>query len=162
MIEPQEEKCEEPVTVVTSVEKIKKTRTPAQLETLRLAREKATVIRAQNAEMRRKQALVDKAAADEVKRAKVEKLELEYSACSEKMGDIDKTDNIPEHVAEKVVTKKKKRVIVVEESSSEDEIEVRLPKPKRRGSEIASEVTQQSDIRQQRYNKLYQKMFAIE
>lgn len=159
MIEPQNETSEEPVTIVTSVEKIKKTRTPAQLETLRLAREKATVIRAQNAEMRRKQALVDKAAADEVKRAKVEKLELEYSAC--KNGDIGKTDNIPEHTEK--VTKKKKRVIVVEESSSsEDEIEVRLPKQKRRGSEIASEVTQQSDIRQQRYNKLYQKMFGIQ
>ena len=62
----------EPTEAPTQPIPIRKERTPAQLETLRLAREKAAKVRSLNAETRRKQGEVDKAAAEEVKKQKVE------------------------------------------------------------------------------------------
>ena len=143
-------------TLVTTIEKVKKSRSPAQLETLSRAREKALVVRMQNAEMRRKQSEVDRAAATAVKRQRVEKLQREYDAVVETATPqraVDHTSD--EEVVERVVKRpKKKRVIVVEESSSDDEIEVRLPKPKK--------FAPPPDVKQQRYNRLYEKMFAID
>ena len=149
--------------LVTTIEKVKKSRTPAQLETLCKAREKASVVRMQNAELRRKQTEVDKAAATEVKRQRVEKLQREYDAVvvetATPQGAVDHTSD--EEVVERVAKHrpKKKRVIVVEESSSEDEIEIRLPKQKKPQPEIP---LPPPDLKQERYNKLYQKMFALE
>ena len=150
------QKIEEPIVTNVSVERVKKTRTPAQLETLKLAREKASIIRAQNTEMRRKEKLVDKAAAEEVKRAKVDRLEKQYNALN-KEADSEPPD--VEEISEEVpVVKKhkKKRVIVVEESSSEEEIEIRLPKAKK------AQEKQEVDPSQVRYDKLYRKMFALD
>jgi len=79
MIEVKTEAVAETASELKTNDPIKKMRTPAQLETLRLAREKAATVRAQNAELRRKQVEIDKAAAAEVKRQKVEQLEKQYS-----------------------------------------------------------------------------------
>ena len=140
----------------TRAEKVKKVRTPAQLETLRLAREKAATVRAQNAEMRRKQTEIDKAAAEEVKKQRVAQLEKEYSAMA-LPPEVEKGDHETE-ASESEQKKKppKKRVVVVEESSSEDEVEIRLPAPKRKPA------TQTPNPKEERYNNLYKKMFAID
>ena len=152
-----EPKIEEPIVTNVSVERVKKTRTPAQLQTLALAREKAVIIRAQNTEMRRKEKLVDRAAAEEVKRLKVDRLEKQYNALNkEAISEPPDVEKSPDEVP--IVKKhKKKRVIVVEESSSEEEIEIRLPKAKK-GKERPVEM----DPSQVRYQKLYNKMFALD
>ena len=156
---------EKPMTAVASndgsitdskTDKVKKVRTPAQLETLRLARERAVAVRAQNAEMRRKQAQIDKAAADEVKRQKVAQLEKEYSAITQASETATHDGGQAEMECEQKKKPTKKRVVVVEESSSEDEVEIRLPPPKRKPTTLAP------NLKEERYKKLYNKMFAIE
>ena len=65
---------------MTEATRSKHPRTPAQLEALRHARQKAQQVRAQNADLRRKQAEIDKAATENAKRQKVERIEREYAA----------------------------------------------------------------------------------
>ena len=159
-MEPTPEITEEIITE-TPIPKVKKERTSAQLENLAKAREKAAVVRAQNTEIRRKQAEIDKALALEVKKQKLDRVEKEYAAIH---GETSKTEKDEEEEEEIEYVKKpkkvpkKKRVIVVEQSSSsEEEIEVRLPKKKR-------EVRQPSsppDPKTERYKMLYNKMFGL-
>ena len=133
----------------------KKVRTPAQLETLRLAREKAATVRAQNAELRRKQAEIDKAAAAEVKQQRMEQVEKEYSAIIQPVKDTEEETTPESHPVEKKKAPKK-RVVVVEESSSEDEVEIRLP-PAKKAAQPAP-----LNPKEERYKKLYNKMFALD
>lgn len=158
-MEPTPEIIEEIITE-TPIPKAKKERTPAQLENLAKAREKAAVVRAQNTEIRRKQAEIDKALALEVKKQKLDRVEKEYAVIH---GETSKTEKEEEEEEEIEYVKKpkkvpkKKCVIVVEESSSEEEVEVRLPKRKR-------EVRQPSsppDPKTERYKMLYNKMFGL-
>ena len=146
----------EPTEAPTQPIPIRKERTPAQLETLRLAREKAAKVRSMNAETRRKQGEVDRAAAEEVKRQKVEKLEREYAAIQqpkpveeEPEAKVEEEEEEIEYVYKKKPVKKK-RVVVVEKSDSEDELEIAIPKAKK-----------PIDPKQERYNKLFNKMFDL-
>ena len=146
----------EPTEAPTQPIPIRKERTPAQLETLRLAREKAAKVRSMNAETRRKQGEVDRAAAEEVKRQKVEKLEREYAAIQqpkpveeEPEAKVKEEEEEIEYVYKKKPVKKK-RVVVVEKSDSEDELEIVIPKAKK-----------PIDPKQERYNKLFNKMFDL-
>ena len=146
----------EPTEAPTQPIPIRKERTPAQLETLRLAREKAAKVRSMNAETRRKQGEVDRAAAEEVKRQKVEKLEREYAAIQQpKPVEEEPEANVKEEEEEieyvyKKKPVKKKRVVVVEKSDSEDELEIVIPKAKK-----------PIDPKQERYKRMYNKMFDL-
>ena len=145
----------EPTEAPTQPTTIRKERTPAQLETLRLAREKAAKVRSLNAETRRKQGEIDKAAAEEVKKQKVEKLEREYAAIQQKPVEEEREPKVEEEEEEveyvyKKKPAKKKRVVVVEKSDSEEELEIAIPKPKK-----------PIDQKQERYNKMYNKMFDL-
>lgn len=146
----------EPTEAPTQPIPIRKERTPAQLETLRLAREKAAKVRSMNAETRRKQGEVDRAAAEEVKRQKVEKLEREYAAIQqpkpveeEPEAKVKEEEEEIEYVYKKKPVKKK-RVVVVEKSDSEDELEIVIPKAKK-----------PIDPKQERYKRMYNKMFDL-
>jgi beta-galactosidase/beta-glucuronidase len=146
----------EPTEAPTQPIPIRKERTPAQLETLRLAREKAAKVRSMNAETRRKQGEVDRAAAEEVKRQKVEKLEREYAAIQqpkpveeEPEAKVEEEEEEIEYVYKKKPVKKK-RVVVVEKSDSEDELEIVIPKAKK-----------PIDPKQERYKRMYNKMFDL-
>ena len=146
----------EPTEAPTQPIPIRKERTPAQLETLRLAREKAAKVRSMNAETRRKQGEVDRAAAEEVKRQKVEKLEREYAAIQqpkpveeEPEAKVEEEEEEIEYVYKKKPVKKK-RVVVVEKSDSEDELEIAIPKAKK-----------PIDPKQERYKRMYNKMFDL-
>ena len=144
----------EPTEAPTQPIPIRKERTPAQLETLRLAREKAAKVRSMNAETRRKQGEVDRAAAEEVKKQKVEKLEREYAAIQqpkpvEEEPKVEEEEEEVEYVYKKKPAKKK-RVVVVEKSDSEDELEIAIPKAKK-----------PIDQKQERYNKMFNKMFDL-
>ena len=144
----------EPTEAPTQPIPIRKERTPAQLETLRLAREKAAKVRSMNAETRRKQGEVDRAAAEEVKKQKVEKLEREYAAIQqpkpvEEEPKVEEEEEEVEYVYKRKPAKKK-RVVVVEKSDSEDELEIAIPKAKK-----------PIDPKQERYKKMYNKMFDL-
>ena len=146
----------EPTEAPTQPIPIRKERTPAQLETLRLAREKAAKVRSMNAETRRKQGEVDRAAAEEVKKQKVEKLEREYAAIQqpkpveeEPEAKVKEEEEEIEYVYKKKPVKKK-RVVVVEKSDSEDELEIAIPKAKK-----------PIDPKQERYKRMYNKMFDL-
>ena len=146
----------EPTEAPTQPIPIRKERTPAQLETLRLAREKAAKVRSMNAETRRKQGEVDRAAAEEVKKQKVEKLEREYAAIQqpkpveeEPEAKVEEEEEEIEYVYKKKPVKKK-RVVVVEKSDSEDELEIVIPKAKK-----------PIDPKQERYKRMYNKMFDL-
>ena len=151
--------------------KIKKERTPAQLETLRLAREKASIVRASNAELRRKQALIDHAAASEVKRAKKEEIEKQYAALQPKIEpeptkDEEEGEEEVEYVYKKKPAAKKprKRIVVVEKSSDSDsEVELEVPRPKV-PRPVANEYREdyfRPPERSESYRRLYNKMFDI-
>ena len=94
--------------------KIKKERTPLQLETLKRAREKAAKVRTENAIARQKQKEIDRNAAETVKKQKSEKLEREYAALytenKEKVEPLAKEEEEEEeveYVYKKKPTKKK-------------------------------------------------------
>ena len=148
----------EPTEAPTQPIPIRKERTPAQLETLRLAREKAAKVRSLNAETRRKQGEIDKAAAEEVKKQRVEKLEREYAAIQqpkpvEEEPEAKVEQREEEEEVEYVYKKKpakKKRVVVVEKSDSEDELEIAIPKEKK-----------SIDPKQERYERMHNKMFDL-
>ena len=61
-------------------EATKSTRTDAQLAALSKARQRAAEVRAQNADVRRKQAEADRLAAEELKRQRVEQADRELKA----------------------------------------------------------------------------------
>ena len=147
----------EPTEAPTQPIPIRKERTPSQLETLRLAREKAAKVRSLNAETRRKQGEIDKAAAEEVKKQKVEKLEREYAAIQQPKPVEEepeaKVEEREEEEVEYVYKKKpakKRRVVVVEKSDSEDELEIAIPKQKK-----------SIDPKQERYERMFNKMFDL-
>lgn len=152
MSDPPPETVNEPV-------KVKKERTPMQLETLRLAREKAAKVRAENASIRRKQAEIDKAAAETVKKQKSEKLEREYAALTENKEKVEPVITEQEEEVEYVYKQKpskKKRIVVVERSDSEDEeVEISLPKKTRSEKSFATTPPQPPDLKKKLYNKMF-------
>ena len=124
---------------------VKKDRSDAQKQALEKAREKAQEVRAANAELRRKEAEIVKAAQAKEREAKEEQIERDYSAIQEPEEEV---------VIEKKPKKPKRRVVVVQDSSSsEEEIEVRLPKLKPKKSVQTAE--------QVAYDRSMQKMFSL-
>ena len=151
-----------------TVVKVKKERTPAQLEHLKQAREKALVVRRANADLKKKEMEVDKAEIAQKKKARVEAVESAYKQLKGDAlpkdvtpKDVDDDDEEIEYVYEPK-KKKKKRVVVVQETDSEDEEEVQvvLPKP-RRGQPKANhemystEVPKLDPKKQAMYNKMF-------
>ena len=141
----------------------KKERTPAQLEHLKMAREKALQVRRANAELKKKEMEVDKAELDQKKKARVEAVETAYkqlkggkSGEEVKGADADDEEEV-EYIYEPKIKKKRKRVVVVQQSDSEeDEVEVVLPKSRQHSKrEITSELPKVDSERQAMYNKMF-------
>ena len=133
---------------MTEATRSKHPRTPAQLEALRQARQKAQQVRAQNADLRRKQAEIDKVATENAKRQKVERIEREYAAL--KGGCQESTEVDHESIEEEVDVVRKRshpkrsRVVVMEDEESSDDIDAPTRPP----------VTPT-------YGRLYDKMFNV-
>ena len=135
--------------------KVKKERTPAQLEHLRLAREKALQVRKANAELKKKEREVDRAELEQKKKARVDAVETAYKQLKGEEPKAEENDagdeeEEVEYVYEKKPKKKKKRVVVVQQSDSEDE-EVEVVLPKRREVPKVDE----------RRDAMYKKMFGL-
>ena len=132
-------------------------RSDAQLQALARARDKAAVVRAQNAELRKTQNEADRLAAEEVKRQRVIQAERELKAMQEPPPEPNAgAENEPEPEEEEVVeyVKRKRptrrRKVIVEEQSSDEEISIQLPK--RREAAPAPDDT---------YGTTYTKMFSL-
>ena len=128
-------------------------RSDAQLQALARAREKAAVVRAQNAELRKTQAEADRLAAEEVKRQRVIQAEKELKAMQEPPPEAEaepepEEGEVVEYVKRKRPTRRRK--VIVEEQSSDEEISIQLPK--RREAAPAPDDT---------YGTTYTKMFSL-
>ena len=128
-------------------------RSDAQLQALARAREKAAVVRAQNAELRKTQAEADRLAAEEVKRQRVIQAEKELKAMQEPPPEAEaepepEEEEVVEYVKRKRPTRRRK--VIVEEQSSDEEISIQLPK-RREAAPAPSDA----------YGSSYQKMFSL-
>ena len=154
--------------------KVKKTRTPEQLEALARAREKALEIRKQNAELRKAEKELAKQEKEQNIKERKERVKKLLKEEPIKEVEEDTPDPDPEPPTPKPKAKpKKKKVIVVEESESEEEEEVVVVKkkaPKARVAERPPPINQESREErlkqfrkhkaEQNYNNLYKQMFG--
>ena len=133
----------------------KRERSDAQKEALAKAREKAAVVRAENAQLRRTQAEADRLAAEEVKRQRVQQAERELKAMQEpppgpnpeaEAESEQEEEEVVEYVKRKRPTKRRK--VIVEEQSSDEEISIQLPKKRMPAVDDT-------------YGTTYSKMFSI-
>ena len=145
-------------------EKPKAARTEAQVLALKRARERAAVVRAENAELRKKEKEIDRAAAEEARRAKADRVQREYDALNATPRGIAPEEDVNEagEAMEEALTAEdgeaeyvkkrptKKKRVIVKEVSSDEEIEVVLPKRK----QVASS-------QDPRYEKAMKKMFEV-
>ena len=158
---------------VIAEEKLKKERSAAQLEALSKARVKAAEVRAKNTELRRKEREVVQAQLSENRRLREENIKREHAERFQRKDEATPPpppppntpdDDEPEEevVYEKKRPKKKRRVVVVQESSSEDEIEVQLPKQKRKpvSAEKKKPVSAEEDT-DEVYQRAYRRMFEV-
>ena len=128
-------------------------RTPAQLEALQKARNKAAEVRAKNTELRRKERDLVNAQMEEnrrlreasIQREHAERFQTKEEAPAEEEGAED------EEVVYQKKPKRKRRVVVVQDSS-EEEIEVKLPKQKKSAAQNTED---------ELYRRTYQRMFEI-
>jgi hypothetical protein len=141
----------------------KSTRTDAQLAALAKARLKAAEVRAQNAEVRRKQTEADRLAAEELKRQRVEQADRELKAmqtpteppeaeADSKSPEAEADDEAEEEI--QYIRRKRptrKRRVIVQEESSDEEITVQLPKKREQREAFADDA----------YSRSYEKMFAL-
>ena len=163
MTEPTEDI--EPTVVKPS--KVKKTRSPEQLEVLAKARAKAMEVRKANAELRKQEKDIEKAEKEQKlkeRKAKVEK----YNK-----PPVEEVVEQEVYVEPKVIKKKvpkKKKVIVVEQSESEsssDEEEVMVikkkkkPPPQQQQPKAVPQIDYRKLKAQQNYNTLYKQMFSL-
>ena len=129
--------------------KVKKDRTEAQKRALDLARQRALTLRAE----RKRQ---------KTEESKAPVAQLSQTKSVEKYDEEDVEEEIQYVKRERSVPKKKKkRVIIVQQESSSDseEIEVRLPKQKRREREMSERESQISD-REVRFEQAMKQMFS--
>ena len=139
---------------------VKKERSSAQLEALSKARVKAAEVRAKNTELRRKEREVVSAQLAENRRMREESIEKEHAAKFSKPPEEPSPpdEDPPKHEEEEEIVyekkpKKKRRVVVVQNSSeSEEEIEVKLPKQKKK-----PQVAEVDAL----YQRTYQRMFEL-
>ena len=117
--------------------RVKRPRTEAQMLALSRAREQAMAVRQQNAELRRKQAEIDRAHVAKTKREENERIEREFAALSQPPPSPPSPEDPPRAPPEEAPRRKRKparRVVVTEASSaseSEDEVEVTLPRARK-------------------------------
>ena len=128
----------------------KRPRTEAQMHALLKAREKALMVRQQNADLKRKQQEIDRATLAKAKQDERERIEREYKSLQRPQvaigsrsdphappPPIDEEEENPESskIREKPRKKKPARRVVVTEASSgsetEEEVEVQLPRQRR-------------------------------
>ena len=132
-MEPQLETVTEEPKITETVTKVPRERSDAQKIALAKAREKAMLVRSQNAELRKKQRAIEAAEKERSKKEVEEKFEaLQVKPTPEPKEEIEEEEE--EVVQEKPKKKKvKRRVVVVqpETSSSEEEVEVQLPRKKK-------------------------------
>ena len=134
--QPSTEALEEP-TEVAQEPRVKRPRTEAQILALNRAREQAMAVRLQNADLRRKQAEIDRAHAAKTKREDNERIEREFAALSQPPPSPPSPEEAPRAPREEAPRRKRKparRVVVTEASSaseSEDEVEVTLPRARK-------------------------------
>ena len=161
----------------------KKERSPAQLEALQKARERAAQVRAKNTDLRRKEREVVNHQLSENRRVREETIQREHAARfqKEQQAKPEPTEDIkdvptakdqdqrsvsdlrspeePEEEPEVVYQKKpkrKKRIVVVQQESSDDEEEVQVLLPKQKKKPV-----QEQDANDVMYQKTYQKMFEF-
>lgn len=146
--------------VVVKPIKVKKTRSPEQLEVLAKARARAMEVRKANAELRKQEKDIEKDEKEQKlkeRKAKVERY---------KKPVVEQEDYVEPKIKK---TKKKKKVIVVEESSSDDdtssdEEDVVIIKKKKKEPPTARRPEPVADPRklkaQKNYNSLYKQMFS--
>ena len=135
------------------VAKQKVPRTPAQLASLENARKKAMEVRGRQADLRRKEKEIARAQQDRDTQERTAKIQRDYDALHE----TEEVEEEEEEVAAPVKKRKPRRKIIVHEVSSaeedeEDEVEVILPKERKRGptpEELA-------------YQHVHSKMFSYE
>ena len=144
---------------VPAQETTKKERTPAQLEALQRARAKAAEVRAKNTELRRKERELVNAQLEEKRRLREETIQREHTerfnakdeeSTASAAAANDETEE--EEVVYQRKPKRKRRVVVVQDSSSAEEIEVKLPKPKKDATQSAED-----DL----YRRTYERMFEV-
>ena len=107
--------------------KVPRERTEAQKLALSKARERAMQVRSANAELRKKQKVIDAAEKEKSKRDVEEK----FDALQKQVEAPVEPEEEEEEVVYEKAKKKKRRVVVVQESSSDEEIEVQLPRKKK-------------------------------
>ena len=115
--------------VLTSEVKPKRVRTPAQVAALEAARQKAMKVRAEKAELNRKEKELARAAVERERRERAAKIQAEYEALSQPTDPLPPPDDPPKR------RKPARRIVVHEASSGEEEeddtVDVVLPpKPK--------------------------------
>jgi len=166
MTEPTE--LTDPVEV--SQKKVKKTRSPEQLEVLAKAREKALQIRRENAELRKAEKDIDKeekATKLKERRNKVENYNKQKSSQLEEVPEVARKE--PSKIKSK---KPKKKVLIIEESESESEEEevivVKKPKAKKKEDDKPEQITNEQKekiykrhLRRDNYNNLYNSLFRM-
>ncbi len=136
------------------IPKVKKSRTPEQLEVLAKARQKALEVRKANAELRKKEKEIE--------------LKEKENKIKERKKKIEEYEE-PEPEPEPVKIKKSKKKIVIEESESESEEEVVVVKKKKPVKRIVEpdepirRVPREIDFKKlesrKNYRDLYEKMF---
>tara|TARA_R100000935_G_scaffold15780_1_gene31582 strand:+ start:6575 stop:7057 length:483 start_codon:yes stop_codon:yes gene_type:complete len=149
--------------VVEKPSKVKKTRSPEQLEVLAKARAKAMEVRKANAELRKQEKDIEKA-------EKEQKLKERKAKVDKYNKPVVEQEDYVEPIVIKKKAPKKKKIIVVEESDSEssDEEEVVIVKKKKKPivrTETIRQPVPQIDQRklkaQKNYNTLYKQMFSL-
>ena len=135
---------------------VKRERSAAQLEALSKARVKAAEVRAKNTELRKKEREVVSAQLAENRRLREENIEREHAAKFSKplQDEPAPPEEVPreEEVVYEKKPKKKRRVVVVQASSdSEEEIEVKLPKQKKK-----PQVAEVDAAYQRTYNRMFE------
>lgn len=143
-------------TEIIEVKKEKKQRTPAQMEALMKAREKAMHVRAENAAERAKIKEIEAHERNQKQELRRKKIEEEYH----KISKPDKEEDEEEEEIQYVKRPKKKKIIRVVESSSEDEVEFQLPKRR----QLPIEKTQEEIDREKRadlFERTRLKLFTV-
>ena len=137
--------------------KIKKSRSPEQLEVLAKARAKAVEVRKANALLRKQEKDIERQEKEHKLKERKERV-AKYKAPQEE--EVVKEDYI------EPVKVRKKKVVVVEESSSDEEevVVVRKKKPppqKQQQQRSVPEIDYRKLKAQHNYNTLYKQMFSL-
>ena len=161
---------EDPPTITEEII-VKKERTPAQKQALLKAREKAILVRNENAEIRKKTKEIESHEKKQKEDLRRKQIEEEYNRINvsetpktspnkESPKEEEEEDDEPE--IQYVKRPKKKKIIRVVESSSDDEIEFRLPKNKKQPLIEKTEDELVHERKLARFEKSRLKLFGLD